>query len=116
MAYPGSPLYALAMRQNLPLPGAWTGYSQHSRDCLPLPTRYVPARDVLRFRDEVLSRDAHVQGWLNTRLVESHWNDHRAGRADHAFELWAVWMLERWSRLSNPARTAPVSRPMAAAG
>ena len=68
-----------------------------------------------RFRDEVLSRDARVQDWLNTRLVESHWNDHRAGRADHSFELWAVWMLERWSRLSNPARTAPVSRPMAVA-
>src|SRR5207248_1413209 len=51
MAYPGSPLYTLAMRQSLPLPRAWTGYSQHSRDCLPLPTRYVPAREVLRFRD-----------------------------------------------------------------
>jgi asparagine synthase (glutamine-hydrolysing) len=69
-----------------------------------------------RFRDEVLSPNAHVQDWLNTRLVESHWNDHRAGRADHSFELWAVWMLERWSRLSNPARTASVSQPMAAAG
>jgi len=51
MAYPGSPLYTLAMRQSLPLPRAWTGYSQHSRDCLPLPTRYAPAREVLRFRD-----------------------------------------------------------------
>ena len=52
MAYPGSPLYTLAVRQGLPLPTRWTGYSQHSRDCLPLPTRYLPARDVLRFRDE----------------------------------------------------------------
>ncbi len=52
MAYPGSPLYDLALRQNVPLPAAWTGYSQHSRDCLPLPTRHVPAREVLRFRDE----------------------------------------------------------------
>ena len=52
MAYPGSPLYTLAVRHNLPLPRRWTGYSQHSRDCLPLPTRYVPAREVLRFRDE----------------------------------------------------------------
>src|ERR1035438_1846803 len=51
MAYPGSPLYDLAVRQGVPLPAAWTGYSQHSRDCLPLPTRYVAARDVLRFRD-----------------------------------------------------------------
>lgn len=52
MAYPGSPLYALALRQGVPLPENWTGYSQHSRDCLPMPTRYLPARDVLRFRDE----------------------------------------------------------------
>jgi hypothetical protein len=51
MAYPGSPLYALALRRGLPLPAKWTGYSQHSRDCLPLPTRYLPAREVLRFRD-----------------------------------------------------------------
>jgi len=51
MAYPGSPLYALAVRQDLPLPMNWTGYSQHSRDCQPLPTRYLPASEVLRFRD-----------------------------------------------------------------
>jgi hypothetical protein len=25
--------------QGVPLPAEWTGYSQHSRDCLPLPTR-----------------------------------------------------------------------------
>jgi radical SAM superfamily enzyme YgiQ (UPF0313 family) len=52
MAYPGSPLYARAVRQGVPLPQRWTGYSQHSRDCLPLPTRYLTAREVLRFRDE----------------------------------------------------------------
>ena len=52
MAYPGSPLYTMAVRQGVPLPLRWTGYSQHSRDCLPLPTRHVPARAVLRFRDE----------------------------------------------------------------
>jgi radical SAM superfamily enzyme YgiQ (UPF0313 family) len=52
MAYPGSPLYTLAVRQGLPLPEKWTGYSQHSKDCLPLPTRHLTAREVLRFRDE----------------------------------------------------------------
>jgi radical SAM superfamily enzyme YgiQ (UPF0313 family) len=51
MAYPGSPLYARALRQGVPLPEKWSGYSQHSRDCLPMPTRYLPAREVLRFRD-----------------------------------------------------------------
>jgi anaerobic magnesium-protoporphyrin IX monomethyl ester cyclase len=52
MAYPGSPLYTRALKQGLPLPDQWTGYSQHSADCLPLPTRHIPAREVLRFRDE----------------------------------------------------------------
>ncbi|HEY7309785.1 MAG TPA: radical SAM protein [Gemmataceae bacterium] len=52
MAYPGSPLYERALRQGVSLPEKWTGYSQHSRDCLPMPTRYLPAREVLRFRDE----------------------------------------------------------------
>jgi radical SAM superfamily enzyme YgiQ (UPF0313 family) len=65
MAYPGSPLYTLAVRQGLPLPRSWTGYSQHSRDCLPLPTRYVTAREVLRFRD-----DAFLRYYCNPRYLD----------------------------------------------
>lgn len=65
MAYPGSPLYSLAVRQNVPLPAAWTGYSQHARDCVPLPTRYVPAHEVLRFRDE-----AFIRYYTNRRYLE----------------------------------------------
>ncbi len=56
MAYPGSPLYDLALQQGVPLPSRWTGYSQHARDTLPLPTKYVSAREVLRFRDEAFQR------------------------------------------------------------
>jgi radical SAM superfamily enzyme YgiQ (UPF0313 family) len=52
MAYPGSSLYAQAVRAGIPLPRRWTGYSQHARDTLPLPTRHLSAREVLRFRDE----------------------------------------------------------------
>ena len=55
MAYPGSPLYERAVRQGVPLPSAWTGYSQHSRDCLPLPTRHLTAREVLDFRDKAFT-------------------------------------------------------------
>jgi anaerobic magnesium-protoporphyrin IX monomethyl ester cyclase len=55
MAYPGSPLYEFAVRRGVPLPTRWSGYSQHSRDCMPLPTRYVSAHDVLRFRDEAFN-------------------------------------------------------------
>jgi radical SAM superfamily enzyme YgiQ (UPF0313 family) len=52
MAYPGSPLYLMALRNNWDLPESWSGFSQHSYDCKPLPTEKVSATAVLRFRDE----------------------------------------------------------------
>ncbi|HXT02306.1 MAG TPA: radical SAM protein [Elusimicrobiota bacterium] len=51
MAYPGSPLYEQAVKERWPLPEKWSGYSQHSFDTLPLPTRHLSAAEVLRFRD-----------------------------------------------------------------
>jgi len=51
MAYPGSPLYALAVDKGWPLPDAWSGFSQHSYDCQPLPTDKISAATVLAFRD-----------------------------------------------------------------
>jgi radical SAM superfamily enzyme YgiQ (UPF0313 family) len=55
MAYPGSPLYEQALRLGWPLPDAWSGYSQHSVDTLPLPTRHVSAGEVLKFRDHAFN-------------------------------------------------------------
>jgi anaerobic magnesium-protoporphyrin IX monomethyl ester cyclase len=52
MAYPGSPLYDKAKQLSWQLPQTWTGYSQHAVDTLPLPTKYLSAGEVLRFRDE----------------------------------------------------------------
>ena len=52
MAYPGSQLYSLAMKEGWPLPEKWSGYSQHAVDTLPLPTKYLSGAEVLRFRDE----------------------------------------------------------------
>jgi len=51
MAYPGSQLYTDAVAQGLPLPENWLGFSQYSRDCLPLPTKYLSGGQVLAFRD-----------------------------------------------------------------
>jgi hypothetical protein len=65
MAYPGSPLYALALENNWPLPESWSGYSQHSYDCQPLPTAAISAADVLRFRDNAF--DAYFK---NPRYLE----------------------------------------------
>jgi hypothetical protein len=42
MAYPGSQLYRDALGERLAVAGTkWSGYSQHSKDCLPLPTRHL---------------------------------------------------------------------------
>lgn len=51
MAYPGSALYNQAIRNGWPLPAKWSGYSQHSVDSLPLPTKYISGSEVLAFRD-----------------------------------------------------------------
>ena len=52
MAYPGSQLYNAATRAGWLLPKQWSGYSQHAVDTLPLPTKYLSASEVLRFRDQ----------------------------------------------------------------
>ncbi len=80
MAYPGSPLYRQAVAGNWALPEAWSGYSQHSYDCLPLATEHVPAVEVLRFRDKAfhdyfenpryLDMVAQRFGWETRRHVE----------------------------------------------
>jgi radical SAM superfamily enzyme YgiQ (UPF0313 family) len=81
MAYPGSPLYGMAVDKGWTLPATWSGFSQHSYDCLPLPTEKVSAATVLRFRDQAFDRyfaskrylDMIAQkfGWETRRHVES---------------------------------------------
>jgi radical SAM superfamily enzyme YgiQ (UPF0313 family) len=56
MAYPGSDLYTQAIREGWELPEAWSGYSQHSVDTHPLPTKHLSSGEVLRFRDEAFHR------------------------------------------------------------
>lgn len=51
MAYPGSALYEQAVKDNLPLPDCWEGYSQYSYECRPLPTKHLSGGQVLSFRD-----------------------------------------------------------------
>jgi radical SAM superfamily enzyme YgiQ (UPF0313 family) len=56
MAYPGSPLYRIAIDKHWRLPDSWSGFSQHSYDCTPLPTEKIPAETVLRFRDDAFHK------------------------------------------------------------
>ena len=55
MAYPGSQLYRDCIKDGTPLPDTWLGYSQYSYDCLPLPTKHLSGKDVLRFRDNAFN-------------------------------------------------------------
>ena len=55
MAYPGSALYQMALKEKWPLPKTWDGYSQHSQNCLPLPTKHLSAAAVLKFRDQAFN-------------------------------------------------------------
>lgn len=63
-AYPGSPLYARAVKEGWPLPARWEDYSQHAKNFLPLPTKHVSAADVLKFRDEAIKRYFNDPGYL----------------------------------------------------
>jgi len=51
-ALPGSPLYYEAQKNNWKLPDSFDAWSFHSYNCQPIPSNFVTAKDILRFRDE----------------------------------------------------------------
>ena len=56
MALPGTDLYRAAIADSLKLPDSWSGYSQHSYECLPMPTKHLSGEEVLWFRDDAWHR------------------------------------------------------------
>jgi len=72
MAYPGSPLYGIANINNWALPEKWSGYSQHSVDCQPLPTDTLTSADVLAFRDQAFHEYFDNQSYLN--MIETRFD------------------------------------------
>jgi anaerobic magnesium-protoporphyrin IX monomethyl ester cyclase len=74
MAYPGSPLYTAALQKGWDLPETWSGYSQHSFDCLPLPTDKIGAAEVLRFRDQAFDRYFTSKRYLDMATQKFGWN------------------------------------------
>jgi radical SAM superfamily enzyme YgiQ (UPF0313 family) len=108
MAYPGSPLYRLAVHQNVPLPQQWTGYAQHSRDCLPLPTRYVPACEVLKFRDQAFLTYYTSERYLS--MVKKRFGPETVAQIKHM----TSYRLERdllTGKLQVPSATLPSEDP-----
>jgi radical SAM superfamily enzyme YgiQ (UPF0313 family) len=77
MAYPGSALHAMAVDKGWDLPDSWSGYSQHSYDCRPLPTERVSAATVLRFRDEAFDRFFRSKRYLDMVTQKFGWETRR---------------------------------------
>jgi radical SAM superfamily enzyme YgiQ (UPF0313 family) len=69
MAYPGSKLYEIALKEGWELPKEWHGFSQHSYETLPLPTKYTSAKEVLRFRDDAFFKYFSNPAYL--KMVEA---------------------------------------------
>lgn len=65
MAYPGSRLYEESLKNKVSLPETWLGFSQHSYDCLPLPTDRLSSAEVLGFRDKAFDSYFRNSEYLN---------------------------------------------------
>jgi anaerobic magnesium-protoporphyrin IX monomethyl ester cyclase len=89
MAYPGSQLYNVAVQNGWPLPERWSGYSQHSYDALPLPTKHLSGSEVLRFRDRAFQTYFNSAAYLE--LIERKFG---RGTAEHIRQM-ASHKLER---------------------
>ena len=68
MALPGSLLYKNAKDMKINLPNSYEGYSFHSYDTLPLPTKSLSAAEILRLRDEAFTKYHTNKGFL--KLIE----------------------------------------------
>tara|TARA_Y100000310_G_scaffold111221_1_gene109613 strand:+ start:132 stop:1661 length:1530 start_codon:yes stop_codon:yes gene_type:complete len=65
MAYPGSRLFLDALANGWELPDSYVGYSQHSYEMKPLPTKYISAKEVVQFRDNAFDAYYNNDKYLN---------------------------------------------------
>ncbi|MHB8918591.1 MAG: B12-binding domain-containing radical SAM protein, partial [Desulfocucumaceae bacterium] len=92
MAYPGSKLFQDAVDQGLKLPDTWHGYSQFGEDCLPLPTKYLSASQVLRFRDE-----AFLKYHLNPDYLDMMERTYGKPTADHIKDMCKIKLKRKYA-------------------
>lgn len=65
MAYPGSMLYNMALKENWLLPEQWHGYSQHSYIMQPLPSKHLSAKQIVAFRDNAFDEYFESKNYLD---------------------------------------------------
>ena len=68
MALPGSKLYKDAILNNIELPKSYEGFSFHSYETLPLPTKSLSPAEILYMRDEAFNKYHNNKDFLN--LIE----------------------------------------------
>ena len=56
-----------------------------------------------QFTEDVLAASSPLADLLDLGVLRGWFDDHRAGRADRSWPLWAAWMLARW-RILETAR------------
>lgn len=74
MAYPGSRLYEIAKKEGWLFPKQWHGFSQHSYETLPLSTKHICAKEILKFRDEAFHKyfkNPHYLNMIERKFGES---------------------------------------------
>ncbi|MBN2189567.1 MAG: cobalamin-dependent protein [Chitinispirillaceae bacterium] len=94
MAYPGSQLYEMALKNKWPLPDKWEGYSQYSADSRPLPTKYLTGGQVLQFRDYAFNAY-----YTNPRYLNMINKKFGAGTAGHIIEMASKKIERKFARL-----------------
>jgi asparagine synthase (glutamine-hydrolysing) len=60
--------------------------------------RWLAGPDSERFASEVLGPDGALVGLLDLDVLRRWLGEHRSGRADRSYVLWAAWVLDRWAR------------------
>jgi asparagine synthase (glutamine-hydrolysing) len=83
------------------LPAALVGLPKHG---FTAPVgEWMAGRYGERFRSEVVCAGSAVASVMDIGLVRKMFDQHRAGAADHAYGLWAIWMFERWNAAARGA-------------
>ena len=99
MAYPGSQLFDMAIKDGIALPESWLGYSQHAFESLPLATKHISAGEVLAFRDRAGPSTSPTRGiW--------HWS--RRSSASIPCSISRRWQPGRCRESTLPRSISPV--------
>jgi asparagine synthase (glutamine-hydrolysing) len=101
--HPKAILRALAERL-----GAPKGVTAARKKGFNVPIARLLRRELAPLGDQILTRNADVLApYLDADGVRSLWQEHKEGRANHAFALWPILMLAVWrAGLAAPAARA----------